>query len=91
MTFQNNSDRAKILDTPSISLLDSEGRKSMADGEQFRYIPTDQNLFLENVEPGVAKQGQAIYSVAEGASGFRLYVEETEPVSQDAGYIELGF
>jgi Domain of unknown function (DUF4352) len=91
VSFQNNSDRAVTLDTNSMTLLDSGGRESTADPDMFLFIPPDQQLFLENVNPGVAKQGQAIYSVAPGASGFRLQVGDTNPFGGEVGYIDLGF
>ncbi len=91
VNFQNNSDRAVTLDTNSMTLHDSEDRESRADPEMFMFIPPEQQLFLENVNPGVAKQGQAIYTVASGASGFRLQVGDTNPFGGDVGYIDLGF
>ena len=91
VNFQNNSDRAVTLDTNSMTLLDSEGRESTADPDMFMFIPPEQQLFLENVNPGVAKQGQAIYTVASGASGFRLQVGDTNPFGGEVGYIDLGF
>ena len=89
VNFQNNSGRAVTLDTTSMTLLNSKGRESTADPHMF--IPPEQQLFLENVNPGVSKQGQAIYSVAPGASGFRLQAGGTNPFVGDAGYIDLGF
>jgi Domain of unknown function (DUF4352) len=91
VNFQNNSDRAVTLDTSSMTLLDSEGRESRADPEMFSYIPPEQQLFLENVNPGVSKQGQAIYTVASGASGFMLQVGDTNPFGGEVAFIDLGF
>ena len=91
VNFQNNSDRAVTLDTNSMTLLDSEGRESTADPDMFMFIPPEQQLFLENVNPGVSKQGQAIYTVAPGASGFRIQVGDANPFAGDVGYIDLGF
>jgi hypothetical protein len=91
VNFQNNSDRAVTLDTYSMTLLDSEGRESMPDPDMFLFIPPEQQLFLETVNPGVVKQGQAIYTVALGASGFRLQVGDANPFGGEVGYIDLGF
>lgn len=41
---------AATLDTASMTLIDSEGRKSEADPDKFGYI-------LENVNPGVTDKG----------------------------------
>ena len=57
----------------------------------FSYIPPEQQLFLENVNPGVSKQGQAIFTVAPEASGFRLQVGDTNPFGGETGEIDLGF
>jgi hypothetical protein len=91
VNFQNNSDRAVTLDTTSMTLLDSEGRESRADPDMFLFIPPEWQLFLENVNPGVSKQGQAIYTVGPGAREFRLQVGDTNPFGGDVGYIDLGF
>jgi hypothetical protein len=91
VNFQNNSDRAVTLDTSSMTLLDSEGRESRADPDMFLFIPPEQQLFLETVNPGVTKQGQAIYTVAPGASGFRLQAGDANLFGGQVGYIDLGF
>jgi Domain of unknown function (DUF4352) len=91
VNFQNNSDRAVTLDTNSMTLLDSEGQESRADPDMFLFIPPEQQLFLETVNPGVVKQGQAIYTVASGASGFMLQVGDANLFGGQVGYIDLGF
>jgi hypothetical protein len=63
---------AATLDTASMALIDSEGRKSEADPDKIGYIPDDRNIFLENVNPGVTDRGQAIFTVAPDATGFEL-------------------
>lgn len=55
VNFQNNSDSAVTLDTTSMTLLGSEGRESTADPDMFLFIPPEQQLFLETVNPGVSK------------------------------------
>jgi hypothetical protein len=71
-TFTNEGREAATLDTASMTLIDSEGRKSEADPDKFGYIPDDRNIFLENVNLGVTDQGQAIFTVAPDATGFEL-------------------
>lgn len=89
--FTNNGSEAVTLDTVSLTLIDSEGRESQADPDKFQYIPEDRNIFLENVNPGVTDQGQAIFTVASDASGFRLQVGDAAAFSDENGYVELGF
>jgi hypothetical protein len=52
------------LDSASMTLIDSEGRKSEANPDKSGYIPDDRNIFLENANPGITDRGQAIFTVA---------------------------
>jgi hypothetical protein len=89
--FTNNGSEAVTLDTASVTLIDSSGNKSEADPDTFGYVPPSKDIFLENVNPGVTRQGQVIFTVASGASGFKLQVGDTNPFSGKNGYVELGF
>jgi hypothetical protein len=90
-TFTNNSNEAVTLDSASLALIDSSGRNSETDPDTFGYVPPSKDIFLENVNPGVARQGQVIFTVASGASGFKLQVGDTDPFSNENGYVDLGF
>ncbi len=91
-TFTNNGNEAKTLSTPIINLFDSSNRKSSPDDDAFLYIPQDKNIFINQVNPGVSKDGEVIFSVAPDASGFKLEVQDTNYFSS-AGKadIDLGF
>lgn len=89
--FTNNGSQPLTLSSQSMTLIDSTGRESNADPDKFQYIPRDRNIFLENVNPGVTDQGQAIFTVASGASGFNLQVGDTTAFSYENGYVDLGF
>jgi hypothetical protein len=91
VAIENNSSEAKTIHTSSITLLDSQGRESRADPETLRYVDPNQRLVLEQVNPGVVAEGRVIYSVAQGASGFRLSAGDAEAFGQEFGEIELGF
>jgi hypothetical protein len=69
----------------------SEGRESNPDPDQFFYVPRDKQIFIDNINPGITKQGQTIFEVAPGASGFQLQAGETNPFTDENGYIDLGF
>ena len=84
------SKEAATLDTASMTLIDSEGRKSEADPDKFGYIPDDRNIFLENVNPGVTDQGQAIFTVAPSATGFELELGDADLLSDEHGTVPLG-
>lgn len=84
------SKEAATLDTASMTLIDSEGRKCEADPDKFGYIPDDRNIFLENVNPGVTDQGQAIFTVAPDATGFELELGDADLLSDEHGTVPLG-
>jgi uncharacterized protein DUF4352 len=58
--FTNNGSEPVTLDSASLALLDGEGRESQADPGMFEYISKDRNIFLEQVNPGVTRQGRPI-------------------------------
>ena len=89
-TFTNEGKEAATLDTASMALIDSEGRRSEADPDKFGYIPDGRNIFLENVNPGVTDQGQAIFTVAPGATGFELELGDADLFSDRKGIVPLG-
>ena len=89
--FTNNSSEAVTLDSASLSLIDSSGNKSEVDPDYFSYVPTSKEIFLENVNPDVTRPGEVIFTVASGASGFKLQVGDTNPFTGKNGYVDLGF
>jgi hypothetical protein len=89
--FTNNSSEAVTLDSASLSLIDSSGNKSKVDPDYFSYVPTNKEIFLENVNPDVTRPGEVIFTVASGASGFKLRVGDTIPFTDKNGYVDLGF
>ena len=89
--FVNNGSDALTLDNESLKLVDSQGRESGASSDQFFYVPRDKQIFLERVNPGVTKPGEAIFQVAPDASGFRLQAGDAKMFTDQNGYVELGF
>ncbi len=90
--FTNNGNEPATLSTTSLALIDSQGRESEPDSDKFQYIPRDRNIFvLDRINPGVTRPGQAIFTVAPGASGFQLQVGDAKMFSDDNGYVDLGF
>lgn len=89
--FTNNGSDPVTLDSASLGLIDSTGRESNPNPDQVFYVPRDRQIFLENINPGVTRQGQAIFEVAPGASGFQLQAGDTNPFIDENGYVDLGF
>jgi Domain of unknown function (DUF4352) len=96
--FTNNADEATRLDTGSLTLLDGEGCEFEMQPNEFVYIDPavylapGKNIFSENVNPGVTKDGQMIFAVDPDAKDFTLRAGDTDPfISDENAYIELGF
>lgn len=90
--FTNNGNEAKTLSSNTLALYDSSNRKFSPDTDTFGYIPNDKNIFLNQVNPGVTKNGEVIFSVAPGASGFKLELSDTNLFSRaPKAYVDLGF
>jgi hypothetical protein len=87
--FTNEGKGAATLDTASMTLIDSKGRKSETDPDKFGYIPDDRNIFLENVNPGVTDRGQAIFAVTPDATDFRLDLGDADLLSDEHGTVPL--
>ena len=89
--FTNNGSEPLTVDEGSLAVVDSEGRRNGADPDKFEYIPDDRFMFLENVNPGTTTKGQAIFTVAPDAAGFKLEAGDTAVFSDEVGYVNLGF
>lgn len=89
--FTNNADEATTLSSTSLTLLDGEGREFEPDTDTFGYIDPEQNVFLNQVNPGVTDEGRVIFTVAPGAAGFTLEVGDAAVFSDESARIGLGF
>lgn len=90
--FKNNSNEAKTLHSAALKLIDEDGRESDPDTDTFSYIPPEENIFLEQVNPGVTKDAEVIFSVAPDASGFDLRLRGTSLFSlEEPKEVALGF
>jgi Domain of unknown function (DUF4352) len=89
-TFTSEGKEAATLDTASMTLIDSKSRRSEADPDEFGYIPEDRDIFLENVNPGVTEEGQAIFTVAPDATDFERGLGDADLLSDDHGTAPLG-
>jgi hypothetical protein len=90
-TFTSNSSEDDTLDSASLSLIDSSGNKSEVDPDYSSYVPAKKEIFLENVNPDVTRPREVIFTVASGASGYKLQVGDTNAYSGKNGYVDLGF
>ena len=90
--FQNDGNEAKTLTQQALELEDASGRTSNPDPEDFRYIPQERNIFMQQVNPGVTQPGQVIFTVAPNASGLVLVVQDTNffRAEQNQARVDLG-
>ena len=89
--FENNTKEAVTLDSSSVALLDGEGRESQVDTDNSMYVDPSKDVFFQQVNPGVSREGEVIFSVAPNASDFTLSVGDTNIVGGEEATIDLGF
>jgi hypothetical protein len=90
-SFTNNRPEEVTLD-PQLHMVlkDSRGREFGPDPDAFEFVPTNQNIFLEPVNPGVSTNGRVIYQVAPGATGFTLTLDDVEFTEDKSAVFDLG-
>ena len=80
-TFYNMGSDPRTLDESALKLKDSQGRSYDVIQDNMMVVPMSKDIFLEDVSPGVSKQGRAYFSVAPTASGFVLVCSHTNWLS----------
>jgi hypothetical protein len=78
-TFTNNRNEEVTLD-PELHMVlkDRRGREFGTDVDSWEFMPTNLNIFLEPVNPGISKNGRVIYQVPPDAWGFTLKLDDVE-------------
>lgn len=89
-TFENNSKKSITLDPVSLTLIDGKGRKSKPDEDTFGYVPSSKEIIYEQVNPGVMREGEVIFTVAPGASSFRLQAGDAVMFTDKSGSVNFG-
>ena len=89
--FTNNSDQAVTLDQFSLVLIDGNGNENQVDTDNLTYVPENRDIWFQQVNPGVTRQGRAVFDVAPNSSGFQLQAGDTDLFSDENGYVDLGF
>ncbi len=90
-TFRNDGREAVTLDTMHMTLTDDQGRTYEPDTDTFSYIPTEKDIFLTQVNPGVTQDGMVIFTVAPDAQGFTFHGQDMDFWSDKEAKIDLGF
>ncbi len=80
----------RILD-PELHMVlkDRTGREFGTDVDSWEYVPTNLNIFLEPVNPGISKNGRVIYQVPPDAWGFTLKLDDVEFWKEESAVFDL--
>jgi hypothetical protein len=89
-TFTNNRNEEVTLD-PELHMVlkDRRGREFGTDVDSWEYMPTNLNIFLEPVNPGISKNGRVIYQVPADAWGFTLRLDDVEFWEEESAVFDL--
>lgn len=89
--FANGGNQDITLATPFLTVLDAEGNEFEAGIENnFTFLYPEENMFVDPIEPGTAKEGKVIFSVDPNSSDLKLQVGEANFASDEAADINLG-
>jgi hypothetical protein len=89
-TFTNNRDEEVTLD-PELHMVlkDRRGREFGTDVDSWEFMPTNLNIFLEPVNPGISKNGRVIYQVPPDAWGLTLRLDDVEFWEEESAVFDL--
>jgi hypothetical protein len=89
-TFTNNRDEEVTLD-PELHMVlkDRRGREFGTDVDSWEYMPTNLDIFIEPVNPGISKNGRVIYQVPPDAWGFTLRLDDVEFWEEESAVFDL--
>ena len=90
-TFTNNRDEEVTID-PELHMIlkDEQGREFGTDVDSWEFVPTNLNIVLEPVNPGLSKDGRVVYQVPPDAKGFTLTVDDVEFLEDKSAVFDLG-
>ncbi len=89
-TFTNNRSEEVTLE-PELHMIlkDNKGQEYGTDVDAWEFVPTDLNIFLEPVNPGLSTDGRVIYEVAPDAAGFTLTLDDVEFAADESAVFDL--
>ena len=92
ITLSNNTNQDITLATPFFTLIDDQGREVEPNiDNNFTFLYPEENMLVDQINPGATKEGKIIFPANPGASGFKLQVGEVRFASEETEYIGLGF
>lgn len=90
LTIKNTKKEAVTADSSFVSIVDSQGRKFESSTDVWEYVPTDQNLFLVQINPSMSASGVVIFEIPKDATGLQLSVGDLDIWGSKQGLINLG-
>ena len=82
---------ALTVDAEFINLLDSEGNEYAISDDNLNYVPTEEDLYYEDVNPGTTTDGKAVFEVPPESLGSEFQLEvDGGTMASDFGYVNLG-
>jgi hypothetical protein len=92
ITLSNNTNQDITLATPFFTLIDDQGREVEPNiDDNFTFLYPEENMLVDQINPGATKEGKIIFPAYPDASGFKLQVGEVRFASEETEYIDLGF
>ena len=90
VTVKNESKEAVLIDSSFFKLLAADGSAYETDSDSLMYVENSTNFFLAKINPNLAKQGQVLFAVPDGAQpgDFSLQVQ-TGAFGTEKGKISL--
>lgn len=90
ITFEIENQSKDMKSFVGLDLVDSQGREFINSSDGLMFIEQDKHCVLENLNPNIVKQCQAIYEVPTDATGLKANVGDLEMLGGDEAFIDLG-
>lgn len=87
-TVTNNSSETIYLSSPD--LVDDQDRKFSSSSVGYSWIPDDEEVLYEEIQPGMSYTFTEIYEITEGTSGLKIEVTNTDFFDEQIAYVDLG-
>jgi len=88
VTVKNESKEAVTIDSSFFKLLESDGTVYETDSDGLMYLDTNDNFFLEKINPKLEKQGKVLFAIPDGVTDLQLQVQ-TGAFGMEKGIISL--
>lgn len=88
VAVKNESKEAVTIDSSFFKLLEADGTEYETDSDNLMYLDSDQNFFLEKINPKLQSEGKVLFAVPAGLKDLKLQVQ-TGVFGTETGVISL--